>query len=463
MIGAKKAAPWLAAALDEMALFALLLFFAARLGQATNWDQSTGFLALRTSYWPFYVLDMEPPVWTARLLFPVLAFALACVPLRAWLRQEGGARTTLVALATSAWLFHAALAVAHLGVAHAFTDHFQRPGLEYWQDAPLVGHGFLAHYPEIAGLSVHGLTHPPGLALLLAGVRAIGLTDAAEAELLCSTFAALTAFPLYGAARRLGGEAAARMAVALFLFACSIDAFAVLAMDTATMLFGCVALYGFTRALEGEWAGGVLLGAGLFAASLCNFIAPFLSLTFLLLLASRGRVERRVIQAIALGVVVFFAGYALLRVGFGYHPVNAFRACFRSFKDGRVSMDVLRSRRGSLVGSPLEFVGALGLPLGAMVLRAIGGSLRRLWRRQEVATALIVLAGAAPWLVGAALGRPRGEVEHSYLLFVPMVVIAAAVAASAWYERDERWLRFLALPAMALQAIVVEIYLSTYW
>ena len=253
------------------------------------------------------------------------------------------------------------------------------------------------------------------------------------------------------------------MAVALFLFACSIDAFSVLAMDTATMLFGCVALYGFVRALDGERVGGVLLGVGLFAASLCNFIALFLSFTFLLLLAARWRGERRVIHAIALGVGLFFAGYALLRVGFHYHPINAFRSCYRSYRDARVSMDVLRSRRGSILGSPLEFVGALGLPLGAMVLRAIGGAARRLWRRQDVATALVVLAGAAPWLIGAALGRPRGEVEHSYLLFVPMVVIAASIAASAWYERDERWLRFLALPALALQAIVVEIYLSTYW
>jgi hypothetical protein len=363
----------------------------------------------------------------------------------------------------SAWLFHLALAIAHLGLAHAFTDTFTRQGLEYWQDVPLVGHGFLAHYPDIPGLSVHSSTHPPGLALLLAGVHAIGFRDPAPAELLCSTFAALTAFPLYGAARRLGGEAAARMAVALFLFACSVNAFAVLAMDTATMLFAAVALYGFTRALDGELAGGLLLGAGLFAASLCNFIALLLPLTYLLLLAARWRGERRVVHALFVAVGVFFGGYALLRIGFRYHPIDTFRKCYETFKNPNLSMDVLRSKKGSKIGSPLEFVGALGLPLGAMVFRAIGGAVQRLARRHDIVTALIVLAGAAPWVLGAALGRPRGEVEHSYLLFVPMVVIAASIAASQWYERDDRWVRWLALPCLAAQSILVEIYLSTYW
>jgi len=454
---------WLGAALDEMALFALVLFAAARVGHATDWDQTNGYLALRTAYWPFYVLDVDKPLWTARLLLPVAAFALAWVPVRAWLRREWKTGVALAAVALSAWLFHAALAIAHLGFANAFTDTFTRIGLEYWQDVPLVGHDFLSRYPNIEHLSVHSLTHPPGLALLLAGVQAIGLRDPAKAELLCSTFAALTAFPLYGAARRLGGDAAARMAVALFLFACSINAFAVLAMDTATMLFAAVALYGFTRALDGELAGGVLLGAGLFAASLCNFIALLLPLTFVLLLAARWRGERSVVRAVLLAVAVFFAGYALLRVAFHYHPVDAFKKCYENFKNPNLSMDVLRSRKGSRIGSPLEFVGALGLPLGAMVFRAIGGALWRLPRREDLVVVLTVLAGAAPWLLGAHLGRPRGEVEHSYLLFVPMVVIAASIAATTWYARDERWVRWMVLPCLAVQSIVVEIYLSTYW
>ena len=110
---------------------------------------------------------------------------------------------------------------------------------------------------------------------------------------------------------------------------------------------------------------------------------------------------------------------------------------------------MLRSKRGSKIGSPLEFLGALGLPLGAIAARAIGGALLRLGRaartRQDFAVPLVVLAGAAPWFVGAMLGRPRGEVEHSYLLFVPMVIIAASIAAHDWYERDDAWL--LARPA----------------
>ena len=454
---------WLVAALDEMALFAIALYAAARLGHATRWDHSDGYLALRTAYWPFYVLDVVKPLWTARLVFPVAALALACLPLRAWLRREGSRRLTLAALVAGAWLFHVALAVAHLGLAHAFTDSFLRPGTEYWEDALLVGHDFLARYPAIPGLSIHGVTHPPGLALLLAGLRALGLRDAAPAEVVCSTFAALTALPLYGAARRLGGEAAARLAVPLFLFACSINAFAVLAMDVATMLFACVALYGFARALDGERAGGALLGAGLFAASLCNFVALMLTLTFVVLLAARWRGELRVVRALALAVAVFLVGYALLRVAFRYHPIDAFHQCLASYKDPRISMDRLRSRRAALLGVPLELLGALGLPLGAIAARAIGGALVRLLRWRDVRVALVVVAAAAPWMAGAALGSPRGEVEHSYLLFVPMTVLAAAIAAHEWYARGEAWVRYLVVPCLALQSILVEIYLSTYW
>jgi methylthioxylose transferase len=447
--------------LVEMALFALALVLAWKLGRVTDWDNQELFLALRTPYWPFYVLKMKPPVWTARVVFPVAAFGIASVALRGRLRGGSGRVASLVFLVVSAWLFHLTLAIEHHGFALAFTDTFLRPGVEYWQDVPLVVHGFLARFPDVGDLSVHGSTHPPGLPLLLAGLDAIGLHDARDAELVCSTFAALTALPLYGAARRLAGEPSARMATALFLFACSINAFAVLAMDTATMFFAALSLYGMARALDGERTGAVLLGLGLFVASMCNFIALVLGLTFVLLLAARWPVERRVWRVLALAVALFFAAYALLWIGFGYRPVYTFRRCMVMFKT--TSVNRLRSRRAAHLGTPIAFLGALGLPLGALAARAIGGAALRLVRRESVRPALIVLAGAAPWIFGAAVSAPRGEVEHAYLLFVPMTVIAASLAARQWYVRGERWLRFVALPLLALQSILVEVYLSTYW
>jgi len=450
---------WLAAAV-EVALFALALVLAAKLGRLTDWDNQQRYLALRTPYWPFYVLRVEAPLWTSRVLFPVAAFALATISVRGWLRGEGNRAAALVGVVVAAWLFELTLAVAHLGIVDALGDTFQRPGMEYWQDAVLVGKGFLRRFPEVGALSIHGSTHPPGLALLLAGLQKLGFTGARDAELVCSTVGAATAVPLYGAARRLAGEAVARAAVALFLFACSLSAFAVLSMDVVTMFLATTALYGLARALDGERWGGVILGAGLFAASMCNFVALVLPLGFVLLLASRWGDRRRALAPLALAVAVFFGAYLLLWAACGYRPFHVYRVCSQML---RGSMDQLRPRGGSLLGSPLAYLGALGLPLGAAAVRAIGGAWLRLHRRQDVATALLVLAGAAPWLLGAALGKPRGEVEHAYLLFVPMTVIATATALRRWYHRGERWILRMALPLLAAQSILVEVYLSTYW
>jgi hypothetical protein len=450
---------WLAP-IGELTAFALVLVAAAKLGSLTGWDNQRGYLALRTPYWPFYVLSLHPPAWSGRVVFPLLALVIAEVALRPWLGEQRGRRSALVAVAVAAWLFHLALAVEHLGVVAALSDTFERPGMEYWQDVALVHAGFLRHFPEIGALSIHGVTHPPGLTLVLAGVQALGLRDAHEAELLCSGAAALTALPLYGAARRLGGEAAARSATALFLFACSVSAFAVLAMDTVTMLLATIALYGLCRALDGEVIGGAILGLGLFAASLCNFVALLMPLSFALLILSRWSQRRQMVRPMAIGVAIFFAAYALMWLGFGYRPLHVLDSCAAML---RRSTDRLRSRNAALLGTPVAFLGALGLPLGALAARAIGGAVARLVRRRATATALVVLAGAAPWALGAALGKPRGEVEHAYLLFVPMMVIAAAVAAHQWYQRDGRWVARVAIPMLALQSIAIEVYLSTYW
>src|SRR5439155_17304663 len=137
-----------------------------------------------------------------------------------------------------------------------------------------------------------------------------------------------------GAARRLTDEPTARFAAILFLFACSVTAFAVLAMDSVTMLIAAVALYGFARALDGDAAGGALWGLALGAATLCTLTAFTLALGYGVVLVARWpslRGDRRRWRALALGPLGFVAFYAVLALGFGYRPFHVFDFCWRAF------------------------------------------------------------------------------------------------------------------------------------
>src|SRR2546423_3244418 len=174
----------------------------------------------------------------------------------------------LVGLVAAAWAYHLSVGIVRHGVVEGLTFTFHRPQ-EYWWDVHYVDSSFLAKFPDLR-LSQHGGTHPPGVILFLALIQKLGFTSMLSAELVCTPLAALAAFPLWGAARRLGDDDIARWAVVLYLFGCSIVAFSVLSMDMLIVLLGAIALYGFARALDGEIAGGIVCGLALAAASLCS-------------------------------------------------------------------------------------------------------------------------------------------------------------------------------------------------
>ncbi len=360
----------------------------------------------------------------------------------------------------AAFVFHLACGITRNGVFSGFLFTFSRPN-EYWNDIHLVDRGFLAHFPEVGALSQHGETHPPGIILLLALVKWIGFSGAMEAEAVCSTFAALTALPLYGAARRLGDERIARTTVALFLFACSVSAFAVLAMDCFTMLLSAIALYGLACALDGKWWGGVIWGLAFAAATFCHYLAFSMAATYACIIWSkRGSLDRRRLIALALGPALFLAFYADLIFGFGYRPIHVLK--FQAARFGS-SVDIQRDRLHFAIGSPIGFLGALGLPLTGLAGRSLGGAILRLVHRTKSEYAWLILGASIPWLAAIAAGKPRGEVEHVFMMFVPAVVLGASAAAEHWYDRGARWLYQLAVPMMVAQSIAVELWLNTYW
>jgi hypothetical protein len=115
------------------------------------------------------------------------------------------------------------------------------------------------------------------------------------------------------------------------------------------------------------------------------------------------------------------------------------------------------------VGSPVAFFGSLGLPLMALAFRSTGGALARLWRRQDLSTVWLVLAAVVPGAVCSIIGHPRAEVEHVFLLYVPLTVTAVAACARRWYGRDAAWLTRFAWPLLVAQSILIEIFTEPYW
>jgi hypothetical protein len=445
----------------ELAAAALALCLFAWLGAITGWKGPPK-TAISTAVWPFYFDTWFPrPVWTWRTVLPFCALLAAWWPLRQF--AAGDRRVAIfAALIVGAYAVHLGCGVERHGFERGLSFTFSRPQ-EYWNDVRLVHAGFLAKFPDVGRLSQHGATHPPGLTLLLAGVAALGLRDRVGAELACSIACALSALPLYGAARRLADEGVARFAAALFLFTCSVTAFAVLAMDAWTMLFAALALYGFARALDGEMVGGAIWGLALAAATLCTLTAFTLGLTYAVVLVARWsslRGHSRKWRALACGPLAFLAFYGVLAIGFGYRPFHVFDFCWRAFA---ASDDARRSPWVALVGNPVAFLGSLGLPLTALAARAIGGAAVRARRREDLATCALVLAAALPPLACTLMGKPRAEVERIYLLFVPSMVLACAAAARRWYARSDRWLTHLAVPALVAQSILVEIFFETMW
>lgn len=215
--------------IELVAAAVVLLVWIVGLGIVAHWKPPL-WTGQSTDLWPFYVRAEWRAEWH-RAIVPVGAFALTFPILRTWVRRPDVDPIALLAAITiGAFVFHLACGITRNGVFSGFLFTFSRTN-EYWADVRFVDGNFLSHFPEVGALSQHGATHPPGIILLLALVQWLGFSGAMEAEAICSTFAALTALPLYGAARRLFGDGTARMTVALFLFACSVSAFAVLAMD----------------------------------------------------------------------------------------------------------------------------------------------------------------------------------------------------------------------------------------
>jgi len=95
-------------------------------------------------------------------------------------------------------------------------------------------------------------------------------------------------------------------------------------------------------------------------------------------------------------------------------------------------------------GSPVAFLGALGLPIAWFALRSAGARYA-----PAVAVAIVVV-------IAAVLGFSKAETERIYQFLVPLACIAAAASL------PPRWLA-PALGVLAAQTLAIELLFYTVW
>ena len=336
-------------------------------------------------------------------------------------------------------LFVCALAAAAWGIALALVDgtHGLVMGLDSRQHGYLVvldrlggPAEFLRTFTDrIAGYPTHVRGHPPGVMVLLLGLKGAGLASpAAVAAMLVAAGASIPVAALLAARDVMSEDLAKRAAPFLVLAPAAIWLVSNLDALYAAVAAWCVVL--FVRARRDErfaLAGGVVLGAGLFL----TYGLVLFALVPAALLASARRWRAMVFGATGVAcVVVAFAA-------FGFWWLDGLAATRLEYFKGIASV---RPYGYFLLANLAAFAIAVGV--GAIAGLAAKPD-RRVW----------LLAGSALVVVAIAdlSGMSKGEVERIWLPFWPFVALLAAQVPAA--ER-RWWLAGQALIALAIPTLL---------
>jgi methylthioxylose transferase len=248
------------------------------------------------------------------------------------------------------------------------------------------------------------------------------------------------AVPLaYLLARELLDERRARTATLLYVFAPSAVLYGATSADA---LYATVGLLAAVPLAAGARSRVTLpLGAGALAvASFFSYANLAIGAWATLLAERRAGLRRAVMVAAACGVVLALF-YLLLHLATGYDPVGVLRATETVYREGIASR---RPYAFWVFGSPVAFLGALGLPIAWFALRSAGA-------RFAPAVALVAVIA-----ISAVLGFTKAETERIYQFLVPIACVAAAATL------PDRWLPLI-LGALAFQALATELLVYTVW
>ncbi len=311
---------------------------------------------------------------------------------------------------------------------------------EYLPALPSLDYGprfFLDRFAELVpSFPVHVAGHPPGLLLV---ADALGLTTPARFAALCIAVGALSAPLAYGLGRTLLGEQGGRLAGLLMAVAPGALMFGVTTADAVYCTLGLLAAWPLAvprwrvRALGAL----VLALASLFAWSLLAVAA------WAALLALRREGLRPALLLSALCGVVLLAFHGAFAAATGFDPIGSVRATEEVYRAGVASM---RPYWYWVLGSPVGFLVVLGLPIAWLALRDLANG------SPEATAIFAVLA------IAAVLGFTKAETERIWLFLAPFVCLAAAGALAARPSRAR-----LVLAALAVQAVLHELFFDTVW
>lgn len=290
---------------------------------------------------------------------------------------------------------------------------------------------FLDRFAEtVPAFPVHVAGHPPGLLLAL---HALGLDTPGAMAALCIGVGVLGVPLTHRLGRQLLDERRARLAALLLAFAPAAMLFGVTSADALYLTLGLLAAWPLACRTWSARSGGaiVLAVASLFAWSLLAVGA------WAAVLALRREGLRAATLLAGLCGAALLALHALAYAATGFDPVGTLRATADVYESGIAST---RPYWYWLLGSPVAFLLALGLPIAWYALRAAGST-----------PGVAIFAVLA---VAAALGFTKAETERIWLFFAPFVCLAAATADFPLRP---------VLAALAVQALAYELLFDTVW
>ncbi|MDQ3102450.1 MAG: hypothetical protein M3Q53_01250 [Actinomycetota bacterium] len=389
---------------------------------------------------PFFAF-WDPAVDPAALLWiPVLGLSLAGAI--ALLGARVGLGTFLLGTLVLALLARLAVAAAREGVDgwYAVFGIDPEAGNEYLPALPALEslgvRDFLDRFAELSPtLPIHPSAHPPGTLLL---IDALGLDDARELAAVLIA-AGTVAVPLtYALGRRVGlGEDAARAATMLLAFSPAAMLYGVVSTDA---MYATLGLLAAVLLLGSGWGSRILGTAALAVASLFHWALLALGAFAALVTLLRAGLREAVAVSVLAGVVVL-GFHGALHAATGFDPIGAIRAAGDAYDLG---ISNARPYIFWLLGSPVAFAVALGLPTAWYAARSLGAG-------NEAALAL-----AAIIAVSVLIGLTKAETERIWLFMGPLAAVAAAALVPA-----RRMPPVLAL--LAIQALATSLLLETIW
>ncbi len=350
---------------------------------------------------------------------------------------------------------------------------FTKPALEYIGDVPLVGDdplGFIQRYPTLGSqLSLHGGTHPPGAALFLwigeSALERFGFAGAAitpeRAACIAIGFTALGIVPAYWLAQIVSGTSAARRMLPFYLAAPGLVLFGATSMDGVFLVFVLASLAAAFKAMKSRslilWP--LVAGAALWLATFMTFTSlwtPVLMACCVAIAALRsGKLAGQMLVRCVLTAIAFVFCQAIAQLVLHYDLLATVHAAMDHDRHvvGRSGYESLRIWFDLSLGNAFAFLIGSGLATTALFALALVRAVRSPRRSRS----RFVLSLAAALLLLSVSTLFTMETDRVWLAIKPAMLIVTVSAV-----RD-RMTGVLALCALFLQTMLIELNVYTYW